>query len=65
VAHKAWSAVDTLRDAVSALAGLGKGVATGLIWTGVIGLPVAVVLALVYLMGLVARRRWVAARRAP
>lgn len=65
VAHRAWSAVATLRDAVDALAGLGKGVATGLIWTGVIGLPVAVVLGLVSLMGLVARRRFVAARRTP
>jgi len=65
VAHKGWSAVETLRDAVSALAGLGKGVATGLIWIGVIGLPGAAIAGLLYLVTLLARRRWAAARHTP
>ncbi len=65
VARRAWSALETFRDAVAVLGGLGRGTASALIWTAVIGLPCAVVAGLLYLAALLARRRWAAARHTP
>jgi hypothetical protein len=65
VVHKGWSVVETVRDAVAVLGGLGRGAATALIWTAVIGLPCAAIAGLLYLVALLARRRWAAARQAP
>jgi len=60
-----WAPLTTLRDAATALARAGEIGAEALIWLGVLVVPLAALAGLVAALGLVARRRWVAARRTP
>jgi hypothetical protein len=65
VVHKGWTPTGTLRDAVDVLGNLGRATLAALIWAAVVAVPVVLVAGVLSLLGLMARRRWVAARRTP
>jgi len=64
-----WDPGAVLGSALTALLGIGQGIANGLIWLGVMGLPIALVVAIVAFVvmrtGILARRRMPSAAEAP